>query len=94
MSRINMDPILTLSDGSYLVVSTVPSKEGHFSCALYRVRGSAHEGAAFQVLSNHVSAETCLYAQQHAYSYALGLYPGAGLQLKKPPYLIWSGPRL
>ncbi|ALA57196.1 hypothetical protein [Nitrospira moscoviensis] len=93
MSRINLDPLLTFPDGSHLVVSTQCLKEGDFSCALYRVLVKADDGAAFQIISNHLAATTCLIAQEHAYSYALRLYPSAGAQLKKPPYLIWPGPR-
>jgi hypothetical protein len=49
--------------------------------------------AAFRVISNHLAASTCLNAQEHAYSYALRLYPTSAEMMKKPPYLIWSGPR-
>lgn len=93
MSRINLDPLMTFRDGSLLVVSTQCLKEGDFSCALYRALVRADDGAVFQIISNHLAAPTCLNAQEHAYSYALRLYPGAGAEMKKPPYLIWSGPR-
>lgn len=93
MSRLNLDPLMTFPDGSHLVVSTQCLKEGDFSCALYRVLVGADDGAACQIISNHLAATTCLNAQEHAYSYALRLYPSAGAVLKKPPYLIWPGPR-
>lgn len=93
MSRSNLDPLMTFPDGSHLIVSTQCSREGDFSCSLYRVLLGADDGAAFQILSNHLNAETCLNAQEHAYKYALTLYPGVSAALKKPPYLIWSGPR-
>jgi hypothetical protein len=93
MGRLNLDPLMTFPDGSHLVVSTQCLKEGDFSCALYRALMGAEDGASFQIISNHLAATTCLSAQEHAYSYALRLYPSAGAELRKPPYLIWQGPR-
>jgi hypothetical protein len=93
MSRINLDPLITFPDGSHLVISTQCSKEGDFSCALYSAIVEEDDRAAFQAISNHLAASTCLGAQEHAYSYALRLYPRAAETMKKPPYLIWSGPR-
>ncbi len=93
MSRINLDPLLKFPDGSQLVVSTQCLKEGDFSCALYRVELGPDDGADFHIVSNHLAATTCLHAQEHAYTYALRLYPAAGTDMKKPPYLIWAGPR-
>lgn len=93
MSRINLDPLLTHSDGSYLVISTQYSVSGDFSCALYRAVVGKDDCAAFQVVSNHFAASTCINAQESAYGYALRLYPSSAETIKKPPYLIWSGPR-
>ena len=92
MSRINLDPLMTFPDGSHLVISTQCSRDGEFSCALYSAVVEEDDRAAFQVISNHLAAATCLSAQEHAYRYALRLYPSAGEMIKKPPYLIWSGP--
>lgn len=92
MGRLNIEPLMTFPDGSYLMISTARSKEGQFSCALYSVV-ETDDRAAFRVISNHFNAEsTCLSAQEQAYSYALRLYPLAIETLKKPPYLIWHGP--
>jgi hypothetical protein len=93
MSRINLDPLMTFPDGSHLLISTKCSREGDFSCALYSAVVQEDDRAVFRVISNHLSAPTCLSAQEHAYGYALRLYPGASTMLKKPPYLIWPGPR-
>ena len=93
MSRINLDRLMTFPDGSHLVISTQCSKQGDFSCALYTAIVEEDDRAAFQIISNHLSASTCLSAQEHAYNYALRLYPKAAELMKKPPYLIWSGPR-
>ncbi len=93
MSRINLDLLMTFPDGSHLVISTQCSRDGDFSCALYSAVVEEDDRAAFQVISNHLAASTCLSAQEHAYSYALRLYPNAAGMMKKPPYLIWSGPR-
>jgi len=92
MSRSNLDPLMTFADGSHLVVSTQCSKDGAFSCALYRVLLAPDDGGTFQIVSNHLAATTCLNAQEHAYTYGLQLYRGGG-QVKKPPYLMWAGPR-
>ena len=93
MSRINLDPIMTFPDGSHLVISTQCSKDGDFSCTLYTAIVAADDGAAFQMVSNHLAASTCLSAQEHAYGYAVRLYPRAAEIMKKPPYLIWPGPQ-
>lgn len=93
MSRINLDPLLTFPDGSHLVISTQCSAGGDFSCALYSAVVEKDDRAAFQIISNHFAASTCLSVQESAYNYALRLYPGAAAIMKKPPYLIWHGPR-
>jgi hypothetical protein len=93
MSRINLDPLMTFPDGSCLVVSTQRSKEGDFFCALYTAFIAADESAAFRIVSSHLQASTCLKAQENAYGHAMQLYPRAVDRMKKPPYLIWHGPR-
>jgi hypothetical protein len=93
MSRTNLDPLMTFPDGSHLVVSTQCSKEGDFSCALYSAVVAKDDGAAFMLMSSHLGADTCLAAQQHAYDCAVRLFPRVADTLKKPPYLIWAGPR-
>jgi hypothetical protein len=93
MSRINLDPLMSFPDGSQLVVSTQCSKEGDFSCALYNAVVAKDDGAVFKTISTHVEAATCLIAQEHAYDYAVRLFPRVAGTMKKPPYLIWSGPR-
>lgn len=92
MGRTNLDPIMTFPDGSHLLISTACSKEGNFSCALYMATIAADDQGAFRVVSNHLAAATCLVAQEDAYSYAQRLYPRSAETMKKPPYLIWSGP--
>ena len=93
MSPMNLDPIMTLPDGSHLVISTQCLKDGDFTCALYSASIGENHGEAFRMLSHHLAAATCLGAQEHAYSYALRIYPGAVATIKKPPYLIWRGPQ-
>jgi hypothetical protein len=93
MSPINLDPLITFPDGSYLVVRTQCSKEGDFSCALYTAVIGANESAAFRIISSHLQASTCLKAQEIAYGHATQLYPRTVDQMKKPPYLIWHGPQ-
>jgi hypothetical protein len=92
MGRSNLDPILTFSDGSHLLVSTASSKEGSFSCALFLATIAADDRGAFRVISSHLEAATCLIAQENAYNHAQRLYPRAAETMKKPPYLIWPGP--
>jgi hypothetical protein len=92
MSRLNLDPLMTFPDGSYLVISTHYAKDTGFSCALYVAVISADNEAAFQIISTHLQATTCLRAQEHAYQQAVYLYPQAVERMKKPPYLVWQGP--
>ena len=93
MGRLNIDPLYTFPDGSHLVISTQCSKEGSFSCALYTVLIIANERTVYRIVSSHLQAETCLSAQGHAYNHAVQLYPRTVDKMKKPPYLIWQGPR-
>jgi hypothetical protein len=93
MSRSNFQSLIAFPDGSHLVISTQYSREGAFSCALYSAVLRPDDEAAFRVVANHLEAATCLAAQEQAYSYALRLYPNAAAVMRKPPYLIWPGPR-
>lgn len=92
MGKLNADPLTTFPDGSRLLVSTRYSKETSFSCELY-VAITGDEGRwVLRVVSDHLTASTCLRAQEIAYGYAQRLYPGTADGMKKPPYLIWQGP--
>ena len=93
MSRSNLYPIMTLPDGTHLVVSTQSLNEGDFTCTLYNATIGEGDDAVFRIVSDHMAAPTCLAAQEYAYQYALRVYPGAGANMKKPPYLIWRGPQ-
>jgi hypothetical protein len=93
MGRMNIDPLFTFPDGSHLVISTQCSKAGSFSCALYTALLSADDRTVYRIVSAHLEAETCLTAQAHAYEHAVQLYPRTADKMKKPPYLIWHGPK-
>lgn len=93
MSRINLDPLLTFPDGSHLVISTQYSAGEDFFCALYSALVGNDGSVTFRVISSQFAASTCLSVQESAYNYAVRLYPGAAAAMKKPPYLIWHGPR-
>ncbi|MGQ0811234.1 MAG: hypothetical protein ACT4OO_08415 [Nitrospiraceae bacterium] len=92
MGRLNTDPLITLSDGSQLLISTQYSQEGSFACLLYVANLGAEDRLDLRLISNPPGASTCLEAQEIAYSYARRLYPGVAGGMKKPPYLIWRGP--
>ncbi len=93
MNRSNVEPIMTLSDGTHLVISTQSLRDGAFTCAVYRATIGTGDDAAFRIISDHLAAPTCLAAQEYAYQCALRIYPGSGETMKKPPYLIWRGPQ-
>lgn len=93
MSRSNLCPIMTLADGTHLVVSTQSLHEGDFTCTLYNATFGEGDDATFRVVSSHMTAATCLAAQEYAYQYAMQIYPLARSNMKKPPYLIWRGPQ-
>lgn len=93
MSRLNLEPLMTFSDGSYLAISTEYSKEGDFSCSIYTVVETDSRMDFRNIASHLLSSSTCLTAQEQAYSYTMRLYPNAGEAMKKPPYLIWHGPQ-
>ncbi len=94
MSRLNLEPLLNLPDGSYLAISTECSKEGLFSCSVYSV---AHLGerTVFRSVVNHLGSQsTCSGAQEQAYNYALRLYPNAAANIKKTALLDLAGAAL
>jgi hypothetical protein len=93
MSRLNLAPLLTFPDGSHLVISTQQSAGEEFSCALYSAVVGDDDRIAFKVVSHDIAASSCMKAQESAYEYALRRFPNAGVILKKPPYMIWHGPR-
>lgn len=84
---------MTFSDGSYLAISTECSTEGEFTCSVYNVVETDDQMAFRNVASHALFASNCLTAQEQAYHYAVRLYPDAATTMKKPPYLIWHGPR-
>lgn len=93
MSRLNLEPVMTFSDGSYLAISTECSREGEFTCSVYSVT-ETDDHLAFRNISRHaLFSSSCFTAQEQAYHYASRLYPDAVRTMKKPPYLIWHGPR-
>lgn len=93
MSRSNLDPLLTFPDGSHLVISTQHSDGGDISCVLYRAVVGDDDHIAFNTISHPFAASNCLKAQESAYEHVLRRYPTATAVMKKPPYLIWHGPR-
>ncbi len=75
------------------MISTQCSKAGSFSCALYTALISGDDPTVYRIVSAHLEAETCLRAQAYAYEHAIHLYPRTADKMKKPPYLIWHGPK-
>ncbi len=93
MSRLNIEPIWVFPDGSQLLISTQYSGEGRFSCGLYLASLGPEDRLDLRGLKSHFESSTCLGAQERAYSWAQTQYPGPADGMKKPPYLIWKGPR-
>lgn len=96
MGKINVDPIMTFSDGSQLLVSTQHAGEGRFTCDLY-ISNPAHAGKdgandGLRPVSEGLEAATCRQAQDYACSQARNLFPNNASAIKAPPYLVWSGP--
>ena len=90
---MNVEAMTTFSDGSTLLVSTRYIGDANFRCELYVSAPGQQTGQRLQsVCAYSFEAPTCLLAQEQAYLYAMRLYPHAGNDIKKPPYLIWSGP--
>jgi hypothetical protein len=94
MAHMNIEPMTTFSDGSALLVSTRYVGDANFRCELYVSSGGrvAEASALRSACAYHFEAPTCFLAQEQAYIYAMRVYPQAGNDMKKPPYLIWSGP--
>jgi len=93
MARLNLDPLVTFSDGSHLVVSTEHSGDGLFTCELFVVRSSYDGRLIFVSVSMLMRRTSSMGAQDCAYRSAQRLYPKVTDDIKKPPYLIWCGPQ-
>ena len=93
MGRLNLDPLWVFPDGSQLLISTQPSGDGRFSCGLYVARIGPEDRLDLRVLTGDFESSSCLEAQESAYRRARSLYPDTAEVMKKPPYLIWAGPR-
>ncbi|MER3423771.1 MAG: hypothetical protein C4293_11625 [Nitrospiraceae bacterium] len=89
---MNAAPILTLPDGSQLLVSTQYFGESEFACELYLLNYRCKDLSDLQLVSKLLDAQTCREAQAKAYSCARRLYPKTVRKIKAPPYLIWPGP--
>nr|MBI3612943.1 hypothetical protein [Nitrospirota bacterium] len=94
MGKMNVDPIVTFADGSQLLVSSQYSGAGSFSCELYLSVPCKNEKPDIRALSDHLEAPTCREAQDIAFHYARRQFPDSAHAIKKPPYLVWSGPNL
>ncbi|HJU05857.1 MAG TPA: hypothetical protein VJ692_11970 [Nitrospiraceae bacterium] len=93
MAKMNVDPMTTFQDGSRLLLSTQYVGEANFKCELYVSAGLGREEADLRLVSGYAfEAATCREAQEQAYVYAMRLYPNLATHIRKPPYLIWSGP--
>lgn len=91
MGRMNVDSMITFSDGSQLLLSTRFVVEGGFTCQLYVSSLGGQGKEELRVVSNYFEAPTCRQAQDIAYSHARRLYPDLAGRMKEPPYLIWPG---
>ncbi len=94
MGKMNVEPLITFSDGSQLLVSTHYSGEGSFTCELYLSVQRDKGKLDLRIVSDHLEAPTCREAQDIAFRYARRQYPEKVNGMKEPPYLIWPGPNL
>jgi hypothetical protein len=93
MAKMNIDPMMTFQDGSFLLISTKYIGDANFKCELYVSTQCDENKVDLRMVSPYsIEAATCREAQEKAYSHALRLYPNATCGIKKPPYLIWQGP--
>ncbi|MBM4124851.1 MAG: hypothetical protein FJ246_07870 [Nitrospira sp.] len=94
MGKMNVEPMVTFTDGSQLLVSTQYSGTGSFTCELYLSVPCKKEKLDLRVVSDHLEAPTCREAQDIAFRYAERQYPENASGIKAPPYLIWTGPNM
>ena len=94
MGKMNVDPLITFSDGSQLLVSTQHSGEGRFTCELFVFHPNQrnNEGGDLRSVSNRLEAQTCNQAQINACFQARRLFPNNAPTIREPPYLVWPGP--
>ena len=92
MGRMNVDPLVTFTDGTRLIISTQSSREGSFTCELYVATEDLSDHLDVRAVAQPVEGPTCMEAQEGAYRSAMRMYPVTTDPIKKPPYLIWHGP--
>ena len=93
MAKLNIDPMMTFQDGSFLLISTKYIGDANFKCELYvSTQYDENKMDVRMVTPYSIEAATCREAQEKAYAHALRLYPNATMGMKRPPYLIWHGP--
>jgi hypothetical protein len=90
--RRMMEPVMTLDDGSQLLISTQRSVWGQFTCGLYLSKGSDHGGPCAWTAIASFRAASCREAQTAAYDHARHLYSAS--VLKEPPYAIRAEPNV
>ena len=89
---MNVEPMTIFQDGSRLILSTQYVGEANFRCELFMSSGYGRGVELKPVSGCAFEAPTCREAQERAYTHAIRLYPGSADHIRKPPYLIWSGP--
>ena len=89
---MNLETVVLLAHGVRLVVSIQREGNTAFRCSVFEVNAREDEPLAYRDVSDGFEALTCLEAQTSAYNYAKRVYPAFADHMKKPPYLIWSGP--
>jgi hypothetical protein len=96
MSKMNVEPMITFSDGSQLLVSTRYTGEGQFICELFLLdpHPKSSDGKGLRAVTNGMEAPTCRQAQDIACGQARRLFPDNAPRIKEPPYLVWSGPNI
>jgi hypothetical protein len=96
MSKMNVEPLITFSNGSQLLVSTRYVGDGHFICELFMLdaQSGAIDGKNLRAVTGGMEAPTCRQAQDFACGQARRLFPDNAPKIKEPPYLVWTGPNL
>ena len=89
---MNRDMLVELTQGLRLFVSTQREGTHVFRCAIIETKFPEGETLECRIVSEGFERVTCLEAQTDAYDYARRIYPTFADEMKKPPYLIWSGP--
>lgn len=94
MGNMNVELIITFTDGSPLLVRSHYSGAGSCTCELYLSVPCKNGKLDLRACRTTLKRPPCREAQDIVFHYARRQFPDSANAIKEPPYLIWPRPSL